>query len=147
MILLMWPLVDDIWAALERACNIQLGVGIGTTAMVEILKFVRPETVFDPESIRVLASAFDEVWSRIEQSESHLAQPAYSWAMREVIAKRIIKIAQQGVKDQQMLVDDAVQFLAVPQGCSLLAEFFNSHVVVTCDHASAVSQIGTGSEG
>jgi hypothetical protein len=32
--------------------------------------------------------------------------------MREVIAKRIIEIAQQGVKDQQILVDDAVRFLA-----------------------------------
>jgi hypothetical protein len=37
---------------------------------------------------------------------------AYSRAMREVIAKRIIEIAQRGVKDQQMLVDDAMRFLA-----------------------------------
>ena len=73
--------------------------------MVEILKFVRPETAFDPESIQVLASALDEAWSRIEQSGSQFARPAYSRAMREVIAKRIIEIAQQGVKDQQALVD------------------------------------------
>ena len=32
--------------------------------------------------------------------------------MREVIAKRIIEMAQRGVKDQQTLVDDAVRFLA-----------------------------------
>jgi hypothetical protein len=32
--------------------------------------------------------------------------------MREVIAKRIIEMAQQGVKDQHTLVDDAVRFLA-----------------------------------
>jgi dihydropteroate synthase len=81
-------------------------------AVVEILKFVRPEAAFDPESIQVLASALDEAWYRIEQSGSHFARPAYSRVMREVIAKRIIEIAQQGVKDQQILVDDAVRFLA-----------------------------------
>jgi hypothetical protein len=32
--------------------------------------------------------------------------------MREVIAKRIIEMAQQGVKDRHTLVDDAVRFLA-----------------------------------
>jgi hypothetical protein len=31
--------------------------------------------------------------------------------MREVIAKRIIETAQQGVKDRLTLVDDAVRFL------------------------------------
>ena len=62
--------VDDIWAALDRLSTLNLASlqlpAIGTAAMVEILKFVRPETAFDPESIQVLASALDEVWSRIE---------------------------------------------------------------------------------
>ena len=31
--------------------------GIGSASRVEILKFVRPETAFDPEFIQVLASA------------------------------------------------------------------------------------------
>ena len=49
------------WKTPGWACNIQLGVvmqlrGIGSAAMVEILKFVRPETAFDPESIQALAS-------------------------------------------------------------------------------------------
>ena len=95
---------------LQRSTRRRLG-GFGNTPMVEILKFVRPETAFDPESIQVLASALDEAWSRIERSGSQFARPAYSRATREVIAKRIIEIAQQGVKDQQMLVDDAVRFL------------------------------------
>ena len=64
--------------------------GFGDTPMVEVLKFVRPETAFDPESIQVLASALDEAWSRIEQSGSQFARPAYSRVMREIIAKRII---------------------------------------------------------
>jgi hypothetical protein len=80
--------------------------------MVEILKFSRPETAFDPEAIHILASALDEAWDRIQQSGSRFARPAYSRAMREVIAKRIVEMAQGGVRDQQILVEDAVRFLA-----------------------------------
>ena len=79
--------------------------------MVEILKFIRPETAFDPEAIHVLASALDEAWVEVQQSGSQFARPAYSRAMREVIAKRIIEMAQRGVKDRQTLADDAVRFL------------------------------------
>jgi hypothetical protein len=81
--------------------------------MVEILKFIRPEeAAFDPEAIRVLASALDEAWGTILKSGSRFARPAYSRVMREVVAKRIIEMAQRGVKDQQTLVDDALRFLA-----------------------------------
>ena len=81
--------------------------------MVEILKFIRPgEAAFDPEAIRVLASALDEAWGKIQKSGSRFARPAYSRVMREVVAKRIIEMAQRGVQDQQTLVDDALRFLA-----------------------------------
>ena len=80
--------------------------------MVEILKFIRPEMAFDPESIQVLASALDDAWDRVEKSGSQFAGPAYSRAMREVIAKRIIETAQRGAKDPQTLADDAVRFFA-----------------------------------
>ena len=80
--------------------------------MVEILKFIQPETAFDPESIQVLASALDDAWDRIQKSGSRLARPAYSHAMREVIAKRIIEMAQRGANDPQTLADDAVRFIA-----------------------------------
>ncbi len=81
--------------------------------MVEILKFIRPEeAAFDPEAIRVLALALDEAWAKIQKSGSRFARPAYSRVMREVVAKRIIEMAQRGVKDQQTLVDDALRFLA-----------------------------------
>ena len=80
--------------------------------MVEILNFKRLETAFDPEAIRVLASALEEAWDRVQQSGSQFARAAYSTAMREVVAKRIMEMAQHGVKDQQTLVDDALRFLA-----------------------------------
>jgi hypothetical protein len=80
--------------------------------MVEVRELIQPETAFDPESIQVLVSALDEAWRRIQESGSQFARPAYSRVMREVISKRIIEMAQQGIRDQPTLVDDAMRFLA-----------------------------------
>ena len=79
--------------------------------MVEILKFSR-ETAFTPETIQILAAALDEVWESLRQSGSLLVRPAYSRAMREVVAKRIIEMAQRGVQDRDALVADALGFVA-----------------------------------
>lgn len=79
--------------------------------MVDVCELIPLETAFDPESIQVLVSALDEAWRRIQQSGSQFARPAYSH-MREVISKRIIEMAQQGIRDQPTLVDDAMRFLA-----------------------------------
>ena len=79
--------------------------------MIDILDYVLPGTVFDPEIIQLLASAFDDAWDRIEKSGSRFARPAYSRAMREVIARRIVEVAQQGVTDPQALAEDAVRFV------------------------------------
>jgi hypothetical protein len=78
---------------------------------VEIPNSVEKETVFDPDSIKVLVSALEDAWGRIQESGSRFARPAYARATREVLAKRIIEMAQQGVKDPQTLADDAEQFL------------------------------------
>ena len=78
--------------------------------MVEILKFSR-ETAFTPETIQILAAALDDAWERLRQSGSRLARPAYSRAMREVVAKRIMEMAQRGVQDREALVADALRFV------------------------------------
>jgi len=79
--------------------------------MVEILKFSR-ETAFTPENIQILAAALDDAWEKLRRSGSRLARPAYSRAMREVVAKRIIDMAQHGVQDREALVVDALRFVA-----------------------------------
>jgi hypothetical protein len=81
--------------------------------MVEISEFFRREAAFTPETIQILVAALDEAWERLRQSRSPLARPAYSRAMREVVAKRIIEIAQRGVQDREALVKDAVHFVTV----------------------------------
>jgi hypothetical protein len=79
--------------------------------MVEILNFSR-ETAFSPEDIQVLAAALDDAWDRLRQSGSRLARPGYSRAMREVVAKRIMEMAQRGVQDREALAADALRFVA-----------------------------------
>jgi hypothetical protein len=56
-------------------------------------------------------AALDEASERLRQSGSPLARPAYSRVMREVVAKRIIELAQRGVQDRETLVEDAVRFV------------------------------------
>ena len=82
--------------------------------MAAILEFVRSDsTVFDPVAVQVLASALDDAWARMEKAGSRLARPAYSRVMREVVAKRIVEMAQRGVRDQEKLASDAVRFISV----------------------------------
>ena len=48
---------------------------------------------------------------KVEQSGSKLASPAYQRAAREIIAKRIIEMAQRGERDPSELAEDAVSYL------------------------------------
>jgi hypothetical protein len=80
--------------------------------MVEVREFIHSEEAFDPEAIQVLASALDDAWDRVQKSGSRFARPAYARAMREVLAKRIIEVAQRGERDKLKLAADAVKFLA-----------------------------------
>jgi hypothetical protein len=76
------------------------------------MDIMRRETGFDPEAITVLAAAFDEAWDRLRRSGSESVRPAYARVMREVVAKRIIEMAQRGTSDPQELAGGAVRFLA-----------------------------------
>ena len=70
------------------------------------------EAYFDPETILILSLALDDAWSRIENSGSTFSRPFYARAVREVLAHRIIEMAQAGETDVHRLSDDAVRFLA-----------------------------------
>jgi hypothetical protein len=88
---------------------------------------MRRETVFDPEAISVLADAVDDAWDRLRRSGSECVRPAYARVMREVVARRIIEMAQRGTRDPQKLAEGALRFLATnyrmdpkPTSCALL---------------------------
>ena len=70
------------------------------------------QSAFEPEVIDVLVSVFEAAWHKVEQSGSKLASPGYKRAAQEIIAKRIIEMAQNGVEDREALVTSALQFVA-----------------------------------
>jgi hypothetical protein len=69
------------------------------------------QSAFEPETIDTLVSAFESAWQRIEQSGSKLASPGYQRAAQEIIAKRIIEMAQRGERDATVLAADAAAYL------------------------------------
>jgi hypothetical protein len=69
------------------------------------------QSAFEPETIETLVSVFESAWRRVEQSGSKLASPGYSRAAQEIIAKRIIELAQRGEREPSELADDAVSYL------------------------------------
>jgi hypothetical protein len=80
--------------------------------MANIVDLIRPQIAFDPETITVLSAALEGAWGRLLKSGCECARPAYARAMREVVARRIIDMAQRGTKDKKKLVEGAVRFLA-----------------------------------
>jgi hypothetical protein len=66
------------------------------------------DSSFDPELIKTLA----EAWRKIVQSGSKFASPRYERVAQEIIAKRIIDMAQRGELAPHQLADDAVNYLA-----------------------------------
>jgi hypothetical protein len=69
------------------------------------------QSAFEPEMIETLVSVFEAAWQKVEQSGSKLASPAYRGPAQEIIAKRIIEMAQRGERDPHELADDAVAYL------------------------------------
>jgi hypothetical protein len=70
------------------------------------------QSAFDPETIKSLASAFEQAWNRVKKSGSAFASPRCERAAQEIIAKRIIEVAQRGEREPNRLAEDAVDHLA-----------------------------------
>jgi hypothetical protein len=69
------------------------------------------QSAFEPETIDRLVSVFEDAWQKVELSGSKLASPGYRRAAQEILAKRIIEMAQRGEFDSRQLADEAVAFL------------------------------------
>ena len=66
---------------------------------------------FDLDTTALLASAFDSAWDTVKKSGSPLAANESAASTRDLLAKRIIKMGQQGERNRQRLVDDALAHL------------------------------------
>jgi hypothetical protein len=70
------------------------------------------EASFDPETVSVLAAAFDAAWDSLQRSGSALAADSEAALTRELLAERIIELARRGERDPQRLVEGALAYLA-----------------------------------
>jgi hypothetical protein len=69
------------------------------------------QSAFEPEMIETLVAVYEAAWRKVEQSGSKFASPGYMRAAQEIIAKRIIEMAQRGERDPSELAEDAVAYL------------------------------------
>jgi len=67
---------------------------------------------FDPETIRILAQAFDDAWRRAQLSKTPYVAEEYAEAGRIILAKHIITAAKAGERDPRWLVDSALLYLS-----------------------------------
>ena len=62
-------------------------------------------TTFNPETLRRLGSALDDAWQLLLEVRVHLNGSGD--AIRTILAKHIITMAQQGERDPQRLIEGA----------------------------------------
>ena len=66
---------------------------------------------FEDNEVRILVGAFDRAWKAVQDSGASIAPGAHSEATRELLALRIIEIAQLGERDPNRLRDGALLYL------------------------------------
>src|SRR5215469_15978086 len=66
---------------------------------------------FNFSKTRTICVAFDEAWAFLQGLGSELTDASKSVATRTILAKRIIEMADQGLRDIPALRDDALAFL------------------------------------
>jgi len=63
---------------------------------------------FDPETTRLLGSTFDEAWKSVEASERLSTDKWHATSIRELLAKSIIAMVEQGERDPKRLAESAL---------------------------------------
>ena len=63
---------------------------------------------FDVDTTIILASAFDAAWLSLQTSGSPFAADDQASQTRDLLAQRIIEIAQRGERDKRRLVEEAL---------------------------------------
>jgi hypothetical protein len=72
---------------------------------------VETPLAFDLSKTGTVCDAFDGAWAILQGVGSDLTEPSKSLALRTILAKRIIEMADQGLMDVTELRDDALAFL------------------------------------
>jgi hypothetical protein len=99
---------DDRRAEAETFFSFGCEEGNAAMSIVPLLA----QSAFDPEFIETLVAAYEDAWRELEQSGSTFASPRYRRAAQEIVAKRIIEMAQRGERERAQLAKDAAAYLA-----------------------------------
>jgi hypothetical protein len=84
---------------------------LSLVVLMPIVPLVSKAGFFNPEQTRAICDAFDQAWASLIEAESALIDPAIAPAAREILAKRIIDMAENGMLDVNMLRNDALAYL------------------------------------
>jgi hypothetical protein len=83
------------------------GSRLRASETMSILKLLGKHT-FDVDTTIILASAFDAAWLSLQTSGSPFAADDRAFQTRDILAQRIIEIAQRGERDKRRLVEEAL---------------------------------------
>src|SRR6516225_5937362 len=83
------------------------GSRLRASETMSILKLLGKHT-FDVDTTIILASAFDAAWLSLQTSGSPFAADDRASQTRDLLAQRIIEIAQRGERDKRRLVEEAL---------------------------------------
>ena len=72
----------------------------------------KTDRAFDPETVHMLTAAFDEAWQSLEKSGVTYETDGHATETRDRLAKRIIELARTGERNQRVLRDAALLYLA-----------------------------------
>jgi hypothetical protein len=67
---------------------------------------------FDAEIVDIFGSAFEAAWQSLQLSDSRLTHEPHIAYTRELLAKWILVLGEQGERDRNQLVEKAVAFFA-----------------------------------
>ena len=72
--------------------------------------------VFDAETTKILASAFEAAWEEVKKSHGSPAGQRYLAETRELLAKHIMALAQRGERNPNRLIKNALRRLGQEDG-------------------------------
>jgi hypothetical protein len=72
---------------------------------------VPSNNVFDAETTKILASAFDAAWEEVKTADGSPVGERHAAATRELLARHIVALAQRGERDPGRLIKNALSRL------------------------------------
>ena len=80
--------------------------------MLKLIRQLGEEAAFDPQTLQIMAAAFDRACATLEASGAPFATPHYAEGAREILSNYIVQAAKNGERDQLQLRDGALIHLA-----------------------------------